>query len=49
MTACKRPKVKDKPTHKETPKFFRLRGTLANKLLFYRKDYFKPLKRDFNV
>ncbi|GAB0054061.1 hypothetical protein YGH029_13830 [Helicobacter pylori] len=44
------PKVKDKPAfHKETPKLFRLRGTLANTLLFYRKDYFKPLKRDFNV
>ncbi|MGL2703377.1 hypothetical protein ACQJ7M_01000 [Helicobacter pylori] len=25
ITACKRPKVKDKPTHKETPKLFRLR------------------------
>ncbi len=44
------PKLKDKPTfQKETPKLFRLRGTLANTLLFYRKDYFKPLKRDFNV
>ncbi|QEF24673.1 hypothetical protein D2C85_02285 [Helicobacter pylori] len=50
ITQCKRPKVKDKPaSHKETPKLFRLRGTLANTLLFYRKDHFKPLKRDFNV
>ncbi len=45
----KTPQSQGQTTHKETPNLFRLRGTLANTLLFYRKDHFKPLKRDFNV
>ncbi len=44
------PKVKDKPAfHKETPKLFNSGELWLIKLLFYRKDHFKPLKRDFNV
>ncbi len=37
------PKLKDKPAfQKETPKLFRLKGTLLEKSAFHRNDHFKP-------